>query len=467
MRNTLFALLLSLFCVEAFAQKNSIITRAQNAHKNGFYFTASSYLKHYLLKSGESTPAVGKLLDRVIENTNVFPFLELPFDRLKNITNSRHIYYVIGKKYFFKKDYKNAIFYFNQVATNSPFYLQALNHLAGLYEVIGEVPSAEKFAQKCIKESLGIKNILPLRSEDNDQKLEFIKDSCEIIIARAQYKNTKFPASTKLYNRIPLNSYKFPDSLFENSWNYFITRDFNRAVGKNLTFQAPVLENYFLPETELVKALSYVELCNWDEALAVMKNFDTNVKSKANDFMTKFNLKNQNTYSFVNLLLRKEDRNNLGDNFFKKMTEVIFLKPGFKTIEFYLRQVQKEKELMLIKRADKTDAKAYNMAYRDFAKFFNNFVKVKFVGFAQDIIRISNIFTEMELDLYSSMKYQLYDKADKKKSAPTPTKFFIKDLDRNVDQHSWNFHGEFWADELGSYIPLLENKCKGAKTIEK
>jgi hypothetical protein len=233
-----------------------------------------------------------------------------------------------------------------------------------------------------------------------------------------------------------------------------------RAVGKNLTFQAPVMNNYFIPETELVKLLSYIELCHWDEALELVRNFDKNVKSKVTSFIDEFNLGSRGQYQFAKLFTDKSQRARLGDTFFNRLLDVIWVRPGFQTIKYYLLMINNEKQI-IDRSGSVLERKAFNVAYTDFIEFFNDFVKVRMVGLAKSIIKVSNIFSEIELDIYSSMKYQLYNAKAQNKSTEFKerTPFQIKKIKRNSKQHYWNFTGEFWADELGAYIPVLENRC--------
>ena len=102
-----------------------------------------------------------------------------------------------------------------------------------------------------------------------------------------------------------------------------------------------------------------------------------------------------------------------------------------------------------------------------FLEFFNDFVKIRFVKFSKNIIKLNNIFTEIELNVYSSIKYGLYDEKNKNLKPAEAAKFYVKDIKRNVKQYYWNFHGEFWADELGSYIPYMESQCGKGNLYEK
>jgi len=429
---------------------------AFKAYKKNLYFTSASYMKLFLMQDGEVSVGAAKLLDAILVNTNIFPFLDIPFSVLAGVNYSKNISFVIAKKYFFKRDYPNAIVYLRKIGPRSKYFLSAQHHLAGLYQMIGEKEQSDHFISECLKHASKRRKT---KQDIIEEKAEYIFDSCQSMRARHWYKFGSNDNAEAAFKKVPLNSYVFPQTLFESSWSYYLKNDFQRAIGKNITFQSPILEDYFIPESELVKTLSYLELCLYEDAIGVMRFFDKETKSKVNDFMKEFNLRSGADYPFAKLFTDKSQRLKLGDNFFNRQLNVIWTRPGFQTIKYYLQRINNEKEL-IARVGTPYDRKAFALAYRDFLEFFNDFVKIKFVKMAKSIIKINNIFSEIELDVYSSIKYQLYDeKAKVQKKVDEPEKFYVKNIKRDTRQYYWNFHGEFWADELGSYIPYLDSRC--------
>lgn len=432
--------------------------------QNKMYFTSASYMKLYLMQDKIVSSSAAKLLDAIIRRTNVFPFLDIPFEILSSIPYSQNIPFALAKKYFFKKDYANAIVYLRRIQPKSFFYLASLHQLAGLYQMIGDFEQALTFTNKCLAESSKKVN---RKIQVFEQKAEYIYDTCQALKARLSYKTGDVDKSLKEYKAIPLNSYSFPQSTFEVSWIYFLQKDYMRAIGKNLTFQSPIMSDYFIPEAELVKSLSYLDLCYYEDGVGVIKHFDNEVKSKVNEFITLFNLSSKERYPFAKLLTDKLSREKLGDSFFNRQLNVIWARPGFQTIKYYLQRLNNEKEV--VDRSNNADdKKAFALAYRDFLEFFNDFVKMKLVKTAKNIIKLNNMFTEIELSIYSTVKYGLYDVKNKKSGTKKdPESYEIKKINRNVKQYYWKFSGEFWADELGSFIPYLENQCGRGDLYEK
>jgi hypothetical protein len=435
-----------------------------SAYKKKAYFTSASYMKLYIMQDGEVTQQAAKLIDNILVKSNVFPFLDIPTEILSSINYSKNINFVVAKKYLFKKDYANASLYFRKIKSDSFFYLSSLHQLAGLYQILGNQEEAKSFTDKCLVEAKKkrYKNTESLAFD----KLEYIKDSCQSFKARLAYKFSTDKKVTSSFKKIPLNSYYFPQYLLESSWAHYAERDFARSIGKNLSLLSPMMSDYYLPEAELVKTLSYLDLCRYEEGISVIRFFDESAKAKVSNFIKEFNLNQNQRYPFAKLFTDTELRAKLGDTFFNRLLDVIQTKPGFLTIKYYLARLNQEKVVIEATGSD-FDKKAFAVAYRDFLEFFNDFVKLKFVKMAKSIIKINNIFTEIELNIYATIKYQLYDKKNKTETVKQRPKFSVKEINRQPNQQHWDFDGEFWADELGSYIPVMDSLCDKQPLSEK
>ncbi len=423
------------------------------------YFVASVYLKRGIGRT--SGKKIASLMEKIVPKTGIYAFLDLSIKDLDKMGSSPVVNYVKAKKMFFLKKDKQAIKYFSKVSKGSNFYLQSLLNLASLYEINGKVSKAIKLAKKCVRVASRGGRVSPARVKRVSAAFRaYIHDTCEILIPRAYYKQGKIKKAVAHFKRIDSRSYQFPHLLFDSSWPYFRLKNYNRAVGRNLTFQAPILDNYFLPESEFVKAITYLRLCDYDETINIIKNFDKNVRKKLQNFQKSFDLKTNRSFPFLDYMkTRKKKKKKFKKDFISKMYDVLAMKPGIKILEYHYKILKKEE-----KKTNLSDKRAFKSAKADFVKFYNMYIKVKFVGYAKEIIRVSNIMSEMELDIYTFLKNELYDKKNKKKKRRRSSKELVYNYKRKRNQHIYNFAGEFWADELGNYIPLLESSCKGKKS---
>ena len=75
------------------------------------------------------------------------------------------------------------------------------------------------------------------------------------------------------YLDIEKSSPIWPEILFEEAWNSFYQGNFNRALGKLVTYKAPLLSYIYNPEIDALRALAYMELCLWEDTKNVVDNF--------------------------------------------------------------------------------------------------------------------------------------------------------------------------------------------------
>lgn len=448
----LIIFILSISVLNAKVNDYSLAVKAFKKNKN---FIAAEYLKDYIQKSERISKNSEVLMTKIIERVNIYPFLELPFSLFLKETYSSNISYLLAKKNLFKKNDIRALNWFKSINKRSEFYLSSLLHTASIYAILNNQKELERTVQKCLK-SKRSKVKSPIKGFKVKYQ-DYITDSCSLLLARNAYKNSKMKRALKLYDKVALSSATYPQSLFDSSWSYFRNNEYSRSLGKSITFQAPILNDYFYAETELVTTLNYVKVCQYNEALEIIKNFQQNIKVKALDFIKEFKLREGNNYSFLKFIYSKKLRRKFKDNFIIRLLEVLDVKPGMILLKKYFKLLKKEKNGL-----QGTQKKYYNRAYKNFSSFFNKYVRLKFARYSNEIIRVSNIMSEIELDLLSQIKQELYDEKKNKKKK-RGIKFSYESFEQKSNQHYWDFDKEFWADELGDYIPLLKNKCRRKK----
>ena len=65
----------------------------------------------------------------------------------------------------------------------------------------------------------------------------------------------------------------WPEILFEEAWNSFYENDFNRTLGKLITYNSPFIAHVFNPEVEVLNAMTYLELCRYDDTKKTVNDF--------------------------------------------------------------------------------------------------------------------------------------------------------------------------------------------------
>ena len=98
---------------------------------------------------------------------------------------------------------------------------------------------------------------------------------CQAGVARTLYQLEKFDAADRAYDQIQKVSLVWPDILFEQGWNAFARQEYNRTLGKLVSYKSPALSFMFNPEIDVLRAQSFLALCLYDDANNVINEFNT------------------------------------------------------------------------------------------------------------------------------------------------------------------------------------------------
>jgi hypothetical protein len=256
------------------------------------------------------------------------------------------------------------------------------------------------------------------------------------------------------------------ESLFERAWTDFLTKDLNQTLGLLLTVDSPYFEDTdFIPEVTYLRALTFFNLCEYDEVERILTGFDAKYKPMQAEVETFFNqYKDQkdvwdqayDTYfgqhanpssslpkSAFSRILRNRDlgtmvrtldsmdqeqasinsekgewRNNVGDDLLKTI----------------------EADRVLYKK------KAGNELLREMGKL-NEMLK--------DLLVRSEI---VRFEVVDAQRADYEFKAQNQDVA-AGTKEHV-DYAKTPDIIYWPFNGEFWRDELGYYRYTEHGECK-------
>src|SRR3569832_1359075 len=146
------------------------------------------------------------------------------------------LYFLLGKYYYQKGQFKEAVELFGSVPSNSEFYVQAK-----LFEGATHV--------------------------SEDRAVKPFEELAYLSLARRFFSTGQFDLATKYFVRVSQESYDWANSLFESSWANFMLKQkgYPKALGNIHTLQAPFFENFIKPESVgaalTVKATIYFYNC--------------------------------------------------------------------------------------------------------------------------------------------------------------------------------------------------------------
>lgn len=425
--------------------------------KSKYFFSASLMAKDYLIEKDKISKRFEKRLETLILKTGTQSFLPLSNNVLEK-HDSKALSLVLGIKYFKRNRFKEAIKVLDRIPKKHRFSPEALMMKASAYSLLKKDKKALQNYKGCYELAGNFES----RSKNSKLKryFEILKETCHIHVARIYYTRKEYKKALDLYDRIPKHSYKWPYLLLEKAWAHYYLKDYNRTLGILTTYKSPLLSSYFMPENEVLNALSYFRLCLWNDTLKTIEQYYKVYKSKS-DKLKKILVKHKKSHTFfLKLLFTDVSKTEKANPFIRNLVtqvkkqvkfsvDVVNYKKAQNELKF-IRKMRKGAFRKLLLQDLKTE-----VSWR--AKHLNHLLKVGMFDFLNDIHRFSFEMFNIKLEIYAQQRDLVYKN---KRLVSYRSRGSDENIDRADSQQFYNFRGEFWADELGEYSFGLKSNCK-------
>lgn len=430
-----------------------------------YYFSAIPYINDYLEQNSEIDAELEADIETLVIKTGTMAVLNLDEKRLESF-NIPSISLILGTRLFNKEKYTKAYEILSRIPETHQFAGEAALIKGTIKNLDRKNIEALNLYESCVKKSSA------LESSSKGDKLKryytYLRETCTIRSARVKIEEKKYTEALETYAQIDKRSYKWPYILMDQAWAHYYLGDYNRALGLTVTYKSPLLESYFFPEAEVLMALSYYNLCLWDDSLKVVDNFYDNYQPKAEalkDILGKN--KTSHTYFLDLYYADTQTRENLNPFIRNLITQTR------KQVKFNLDLASlkaAKDELALLKRLkNKNDFTLGLEANLDSTINFisakiNYYIKKEIFTFINEIHKHSFSMFNLKLELLSKKRDDIYNaKALAENSRERGSE---RNVNRKTDQYFFEFNGSFWADELGDYSFGLQSSCQTPKNEE-
>lgn len=373
-----------------------------------------------------------------------------------------HFFYFLGKDELLKGDPGKALQALSKVTGGSGIMAQAAYLRGSAYSMLGQSDNATAAFKSC--ERLAAKaesRTRALREEYDD-----LEARCLAGQARATYQKGDHDDAEELYDRIPKSSFVWTDILFEQAWNSYAKGDYNRALGKLVTYRSPALNFVFNPEVDVLRAQSFLALCAYEDVNKTVNEFNARYANVGNQ-MKNFLMSHGNDLSaFYGLARQAYFRKLHTNNMLHRALNRFIRGPYFASLLAHERAIQSE-----IMRARRYGASGGGKSFANFLEkvlawrgktvrllggmFVHNFMSDLY----QDLLANLDKMSFIKLEMLKHTKQTLERQQVMSEDEDGVLKRGSADIDRRDYQYFWTFNGEFWVDELGDYVFALESQC--------
>ncbi len=384
--------------------------------------------------------------------------------------------YSLAKEAVLLGQYDKAAGYVNGIQASSPLYPFSLQIRGTAFAIQGKNDAAIQDFKACADRSGDIVvnsyGVDAARLKITEREAEDLKARCQAGEARVLYQEDQFADAERAYDRIPKKSFVWPDILFEQAWNAYGKNEFNRSLGKLVSYKSPALKFVFNSEADVLTAQSYLALCLYDDANEVINAFNAKY-TKVGEDIKRFVEGNGNNLTAFYDYGKDALRDSLyTQNEAHRLVNRFVRTPYFQDLVLTEREAQTEASA--IRRFDSSAGALPGLARtgsgRGFPAFLEQVLKWR-VRTARSLggAFVKNSLLDYHAALISDFEKMSFIKLEMLKRAKDKLmnrKSLASDRERgNVaphrrdDQYYWSFNGEFWNDELGDYVFGLESEC--------
>jgi len=396
----------------------------------------------------------------ILEKIGKYNRAELDQPALEKVRDE--LYFLLGKFYYQKGNFKEAVELFSAVPTTSEFYVQAK-----LFE--GATHVREYQAKPAVE---SFKEVLRASAESTDPKIKPFEDLANLSLARTFYSTGQFELAVKYFDRVSQDSYDWANSLFEASWANFMMKDkgYSKALGNIHTLGAPFFDDYVKPESKgealTVKATIYFYNCLYDRAEEAIQEFNSVYPQLFQDLRKLLSGTADNAALFdVAVKIRKgtsglpleterSARGVLGD---------LSLVKRFQYVEELDRELDKHEN-------SEAGWKSTNIAQAVFADLTlqrslavneaGDLARRRMIRLTGELAQLVKRVIKIEYEIIQGERGNVEEELNKEQQLDhvpgqrRPGEILVDD-EHNV----WPFTGEYWRDELGYYRVKVANRC--------
>jgi hypothetical protein len=480
---------------QANAQAALSLTRAR-LHQSASYFYVRT------LQSGDRNairkvlPVTGELMSRVGADL-IRPYLVKHTTGADFPPEAKNTYlYSMAKESLLGGDSSKVVGFVGSMSPRSDFYPYALQLRATAHALEGRRAESLQDFKSCTIEAGKLLSQIS-SSEDLDAREKNLATAeardlgarCEAGVARVLYEQEKFLEAEVQYDRIDKRMMVWPDILVEQAWNAYAKNEYNRSLGKLVTYKSPALEFVYNPEIDILRAQSFLSLCLYEDAAQVLDEFGTKYEKLGKDIKSFVESRETDLSAFYDLGKAAFESSLSSAKPMEKVANRFVRSPYFRQLveaeESILREAQAVSRFsgtpirVPLKRGVKAAPPGFPgflervLTWRTWSviSLGGAFVKNSLIDHHAELISQFERASFIRLDLLGRTKARiqkqigqvplLADELGRVRGDQKPR--------RRDNQYYWSFNGEFWNDELGDYVFGLESECEseGSKADSK
>ena len=452
---------------------------AESLFRMGLYQASEYQLAEILFEGSESHYFVSSLL-KLLAVTYKTEDEKVLFAVLSNVDYealpkkfANELTYYLGKINFYNGQDEQALKMFSQVKDYSSFYPKAKYFL-------GVIQVRQQMFADAMKSFTEIKEMPDDKYIGTDIKK--LKGMAELALGELYYaaawqsqnKLAMFNVALNYFSNVGRDNAQWFESLFARTWASLMIGRFDSTLGTVVTLRSPFFTDIYFPEVNIVEAVTYYNLCQYDEVnnvidyfFGVYPDYQKKMASWLENVSTKTGL---DIYKELLVMYKKAqsgEATELPEAVLRNiLTESLFVRK-------YNHIKEIERELTIIEKSPESFKNSV-IAQDVSKKMMYQLTTLRNESGVWLVQRVQNLNNELG-QLIADMRAIRFEMTDSMKSSLEKEELYGKEvkeeeetvqkkseMNPSVPQNSYYypFDGEYWEDELGYYFFNVDNLCK-------
>ncbi len=373
-------------------------------------------------------------------------------------TSKDMIHFRIGEIKLKNKKYDEAVKNFTKVQFGSSYYNQALFN-RGLAELeMSQVDAAIKSFQQ----------LLNLRNKAGVTDTNRV--AAQLAVARALYQKQDWDAAIDAYSQIPRDHFLWHHVLFEQTWAMLRSARFRSTLSNFQSLHSAYYEDFYIPESLLLRAIVYLYICKYDEMEKVLSLFEKSyspVRNKINSFLNG----STDAMAFYNEIekaqhLKKGEEVRSQPKLPYMVLKNISDEGDVRRALGYIQRLLDEKQMI----ESQPNLKSSSIGQYSLKVIGTRLKNTRLTIGDMTKAHLQNMREELK-DLFEQASFTRYEMINGKKESlkkKITGKGLPAPIDEKIDRdfyvengyEYYPFQGEYWLDEIGNFHYLGRQNCE-------
>ncbi len=377
------------------------------------------------------------------------------------------LHFLVGQFFYGEESLAEALTRFQAVSRKNPTLFARAKYLEGVIDVAQSGLGTERNlnADKLSAAAEAFKEVLRVqRDSGGTETIDRVAADALLALGRLFYSTRQYDVAVTYYDEVATDNPHWLEAIYEVAWVQFQLKNYPKALGNLHSVNSPYFASQYFPESRVLQALILFYNCRYDDADAIVKEFVNDYYPLMTQFKAEINqFADPNAFYFWLARLSKSGDTEYSVRFRRIFDAALQDKKLRRKFEFVAKlneEVQKLEKLGgqgaergLIGQL-KGDIESYrSLVIGDAGALAQN----RLVRIVKDLQRHLGSALKIKGETLRARRGDISNAAAQEQAAAAAAHREVELDDEHIE---WPFVGEYWKDELGSYIYNIKSECE-------